>query len=437
MQTYVSALIFSPKNSAIRERNALPSWLNNTPDVEENWGPLLHTLEAHGHYRIEGIALSFDAKFLASTCYDSIKLWDPATGALRGTLEGHLEAVRGLAFSRDGQLASISDDWTVRIWDPITAVTHRLLELKYNFRGYNLPRIITFTPEGNLAVVGGDPKFQVWDWKAGKFSNPPIPDVDVRAMAFLSDGRLVISYFKPLSIPMPDVREVVVYDPSDGTVQIIKVAPVSKIAVSSDSILALGLKDGTIVLHDLRVGSRSQKKLRFHRKEIVSIEFSRDGTYLASISSDGSLHLHNLMTCEKNLIGSNKHGSVIISSDGKLLASRTLDDTVQVWNPRQEAQPNPYKGRLGTVGRITRKTFSFDGKQLAYGYYGGNIRILDSESRLSQDIWTGTTSEILRSIAFSPDGRLLASGISDGTSVSSVHPIRILDIATRSLAAVV
>ncbi|CAG8884877.1 unnamed protein product, partial [Penicillium egyptiacum] len=60
---------------------------------------------------------------------ETVRLWDPVTGALQQTLEGYSGWVRSVAFSPDGRLlASGSDDETVRLWDPATGALQQTLE---------------------------------------------------------------------------------------------------------------------------------------------------------------------------------------------------------------------------------------------------------------------------------------------------------------------
>ena len=76
------------------------------------------------------VVFSHDGKTLASASSDNtVRLWDPATGAHQQTLEGHSDSVTEVVFSHDCKtLASASSDMTVRLWDPATGAHQQTLE---------------------------------------------------------------------------------------------------------------------------------------------------------------------------------------------------------------------------------------------------------------------------------------------------------------------
>src|SRR3569833_146020 len=104
LQTYVSALVFSPTSSAIQQTFGLegPEWIITKPKTADDWSACLQTLEGHSN-TVSSVAFSLDGAQLASGSWgNTIKLWDTKTGACTATLEGLSSEVSSVAFSPDG-----------------------------------------------------------------------------------------------------------------------------------------------------------------------------------------------------------------------------------------------------------------------------------------------------------------------------------------------
>ena len=109
---------------------------------------------------VYSIAFSPDGKTLASGSgsFDgTIQVWDIATGRRIATLEGHSTTFRytdvnSLAFSRDGKiLASGSADNTIKLWD--VATRREMATLTGHSDGVNS---VAFSPDGKTLVSGSD-----------------------------------------------------------------------------------------------------------------------------------------------------------------------------------------------------------------------------------------------------------------------------------------
>jgi WD40 repeat protein len=202
---------------------------------------------------------------------------------------------------------------------------------------------------------------------------------------------------------------------------------VRSVAFSPDGkTLASGSQDTTITLWDMKTRQRIGIPLTGHSKSVNSIVFSPDGNTLASGGDDTTVMLWDVKTGQPIYSlreHSGKVRSVAFSPDGKTLASGSDDGTIILWDVKAGKPVSKllvkYIDPVFTVKipvPVLSVAFSPDGKTLASGDYDKNIILWDVKT--GQSIYTlSGHSDIVRILAFSPDGKKLASGSADTTII--------------------
>ncbi|KAJ5633196.1 hypothetical protein N7490_009535 [Penicillium lividum] len=462
LQLYYAGLIFAPQTSIIRREFEveLPSWICKLPRVEERWSRELQVLEGHLE-AVSSVNLSPDGRLLASGSWDNtVRLWDPTTGALQQTLEGHSSWVYSVAFSSNGQLlASGSRDKIIRLWDPTTGALLQTLE-GHSSWVYS----VVFSPSGRLLASGSwDNTVRLWDPATGALQHTLRDHSDsVNTVAFSPDSRLLASgshdHTIKLWVPVTGVLQQTLEGHSEQ---------VNSVAFSPDGrLLASGSNDHTVRVWDPTTGAL-QQILRGHSNGINLVAFSPDGYLLVSGSVDKTVRIWNPTTgaLQQTLEGhSSWVESVAFSHDGFLLASGSRDKTIRLWDLATGALQQTLEHHSERSDSVT---FPPDDRSLASRSYNRTVRLWDAATGVLQQtpkdhsnrntlvafshdshlLVPGPSDKILRpwvsalvalqqtpkrhseaveSVDFSPDGRLLASGSRDKT-------VRLWDPTTGAL----
>jgi WD40 repeat protein len=187
----------------------------------------------------------------------------------------------------------------------------------------------------------------------------------------------------------------------------------SEVTFSPDSFTLATVNKNFIYLFDVATG-KTKWKLQGHLGSVTSVTFSLNGHTLASGSSDCTVILWNLLSCELQgtLVGHTESvHSVDFSPDGLTLASGSDDNTIKLWDVRTNALTATLEGHTSRVNSVA---FSPDGLTLASGSWDHTIKLWDVATGELKSTLEGHISRV-NSVAFSPDGLTLASGSNDCT----------------------
>ena len=159
-----------------------------------------------------------------------------------------------------------------------------------------------------------------------------------------------------------------------------------------------------------------------HIDSVLSVAFSPNGRLLASGSSDNTINLWDVASGHsvRQFIGhKGQVFGVAFSPNGAMLASASGDRTVKLWDVAGGRDPVTFAGHTDKVYSVA---YSPDGRTLASGSRDQTIKLWEVAGGRELRTLAGHTGPVT-TVAFSPDGQMLASGSEDGT-------IRLWDVAT-------
>jgi WD40 repeat protein len=331
-----------------------------------------------------------------------------------------------LAFHPDGRLLAIpSSGHRIQVWDAssgrnvltISGHTSRVLS-------------IAFSPDGRrLASTSEDRTVKVWDLTAGPAGG------ELREAVFTGrhDERVIGVAFSPDGWRLASASgetdrrgEVKVWDVASGKMlyhfpgQAVPNAVVP-LALSPDGRrLASGSVDNTVKVWDLTTGQEVHT-LCGHREPILNVLFTPDGRRLISAGRDRVVNVWDLGEADRSDLVprwtlsefSTSPWCIALSPDGTRLAAGgpTADGNVRVYDLATGRLLLP---PLMGDHRVISVAFSPDGRRLASAGHDRIIRLWDTATGQEVLNLRGHVDQVGR-VLFSPYGQRLASASADGT----------------------
>jgi WD40 repeat protein len=328
---------------------------------------------------VDDVVFSPDGRYMATNAIqDSVRVWEVTSGKE----VARLQSAWKIAFSPDSKYLVTASKNIAQVWaftngKEVTRMTHE-----------DMIGDIAFSPDGKyLATASWDNTARVWKVSTGQEIARMKHDARLSVVAFSPNGKYIATAV--------DAKERIYGE------DFLKTHPATQVWEATTG------KEVARIKHD---------------KPVNAISFSRDGKYLATASGDNTARMSEVATGRP--VASMAHpGSVwdvAFSPDGKYLATACQDQKARVWNTTNGTTITlmAHKEIVQTVA------FSPDGKYLATVTYPTRFTGEMDTSEHSALLWeviSGrevarmTHNDDVENIAFSPDGKYLATASQDGT----------------------
>ncbi len=378
---------------------------------EAETGKQLLSLKAHER-GVRAVAWRPDGKRLASSPMKkpyALKIWNPDTGEPIASLSSHRGRISALSWSPDGTLlAASSFDRYLSIWDVEKG------KERWWKRHRDAVLACAWSPDGtSVASVSTAQRIRIWDAEAEKEVLSLRGHTDwIEHLAWSPDSERLVSCSRDRTVRIWDVRE-----NQEGLTLDHPPHPVVGVSWSPK-----GLDVASVGSSHLKIWDGASGDLRRDVPGNRCLAWHPEGRYVAVGSLEPMITIWDAEAGEKArtlATGDKRPDRITWSSDGRRLAILTAD-SVKVWDAWSGEKVLMLAGSSSQTGTVSWCPTS---DRLATTYWE-NIIIWDATTGEPLQTMRGHAQKhFLASLAWSSDGRRLASGGADQT-VKVWEPLR-------------
>jgi WD40 repeat protein/DNA-binding SARP family transcriptional activator len=407
-----------------------------SPSDDETYEIAPGTLRVERTYKTGGtnVAVNADGGTLALVSHDGqIRLLDTGSGRVRTLAGRHRDERVRLEFTPDGRtLVSLGDSGGVVVWDLVRR------KVRERLAAHDPAEVsaLAMAPNGRTFYSAAtDARMAIWDLAGDRRLDQRFP----------AGPAMTYDHGSPKGIATsPDGKRLAVTQ-MDGSVWLVDpqtLAVMRKARVQKGALLAAGFSpDGKLLAvtgEHARVALLNAQTLAPVRtlaplpgRSSQAVTFSPDGRLVASAALDNSGpdlsgvgRVWNVRSGKATGIRMKVSGNTLsFSPDGRYLAGDgaevKIGGNTEVYDIR--------RGRRMTIatGDLVRSVaFSHDGRLLAVGHYGGTVALVSTSDWKVSGRRLAGHRERVTAVEFAPDDRTLVTGSADGTA-------RLWDVATR------